>query len=403
MMKTVLKSVLCLFLSICMCGCYDRHVTTIVIASDLHYISDELYDDGDAFGSVVTHADGKYMPFIEEIVDAFVDRIIDIHPDVLVLSGDLTFNGEKLSHESLTQKLHTIEKAGIDISVIAGNHDIENPYARKYEDDEVLFTESISRDGFAEMYEEFGYGEAIYQDADSLSYVSEVDESTWLLMLDVNASPINNAFTADTLTWIEYVLQESGKQGVNVIAVSHQNLLQQSLFTDGFLIDNAKAVTDLFEEYGVRLHFSGHIHIQHYTRQNSLLECTVSALSVSPLQYGVVTVADHHVSFVNEQLDVSGWARKNRLDGYENFASYAKDFFIETGKNRKEEIEVEEDLLDAYMQLNCAYFSGDMRNIAIKEEISERWKEVDPYTWVYIQAMMQEKGNDYRSFETDLS
>ena len=76
MMKTVLKSVLCLFLSICMCGCYDRHVTTIVIASDLHYISDELYDDGDAFGSVVTHADGKYMPFIEEIVDAFVDRII---------------------------------------------------------------------------------------------------------------------------------------------------------------------------------------------------------------------------------------------------------------------------------------------------------------------------------------
>ena len=106
----------------------------------------------------------------------------------------------------------------------------------------------------------------------------------------------------------------------------------------------------------------------------------VSALSVSPLQYGVVTVADHHVSFVNEQLDVSGWARKNRLDGYENFASYAKDFFIETGKNRKEEIEVEEDLLDAYMQLNCAYFSGDMRNIAIKEEISERWKEADPYT-----------------------
>ena len=37
------------------------------------------------------------------------------------------------------------------------------------------------------------------------------------------------------------------------------------------------------------------------------------------------------------------------------------------------------------------------------EEIQNRWKETDPYTWVYIQTMLQEAGNDYRYFEIDLN
>ena len=63
----------------------------------------------------------------------------------------------------------------------------------------------------------------------------------------------------------------------------------------------------------------------------------------------------------------------------------------------------DEDLLDDYMQLNCAYFSGDLREVSMDEEIHNRWKEADPYTWVYIQTMLQEKGNDYRYFEIDLN
>ena len=35
----------------------------------------------------------------------------------------------------------------------------------------------------------------------------------------------------------------------------------------------------------------------------------------------------------------------------------------------------DEDLLNAYMQLNCAYFSGDLREVTMDEEIQNRWKE----------------------------
>ncbi len=403
MIQTVLKYMLCLFTAICCCGCkpYEK-ITRILFASDLHYLSDELYDDGEAFLSVITNADGKYMPYIEQLTDAFVDQVITDHPDVLVLSGDLTFNGEKISHEHLTQKLEKIEQNGIRVCVIPGNHDIENPYARKYEEDEVLFTGSISRDSFVEMYDAFGYEDALYKDRESFSYVTEVDDQTWLLLLDVNASLCTNAFTQNTLKWIEDVLQAGKKEGVHVISITHQNLLQHSLFTDGFIIDNAEDVISLFEEYGVRVNMSGHMHIQHQSSSDALLECTVSALSVSPLQYGVMDVSDDHILYHTEQLDVAEWAKDHHLEGYENFHDDAEDFFVETGKKRKNELNVQEDLLDAYMRLNCAYFSGYLKNVEISEEMISRWKESDPYTWVYIQSILQEKGNDYRNFEIDL-
>lgn len=403
MFKTMIRSVLCLLLSICCLSCSTNHVTTIVVASDLHYLSDQLYDHGNAFLSVVGNADGKYMPFIEEITDTFVQEVISIHPDLVVLSGDLTFNGEKISHEMLCKKLSRIEESGIQVCIIPGNHDIENPYARKYEGDEVFFTGSISRNDFFRQYEMFGTDEALYRDNDSFSYVCQVNADTWMLMLDVNASSIDNALSQDTLAWMEEVLQESRRQGVDVISVTHQNLLQQSLFTDGFIISNAQSVIDLFEQYGVRLNLSGHIHIQHHTKKDSLMECTVSALPVSPLQYGVMTIQNHHVSYHSESLDVSKWARNSHREGYDDFSMYARQFFIDCGKNRKDEVKADEDLLDAYMQLNCAYFSGDLREVSMDEEIQNRWKETDPYTWVYIQTMLQEKGNDYRYFEVDLN
>ena len=253
------------------------------------------------------------------------------------------------------------------------------------------------------MYDAFGYEDALYKDRESFSYVTEVDEHTWLLLLDVNASMCTNAFTQNILKWIEDVLQAGKKEGVHVISITHQNLLQHTLFTDGFIIDNAEDVISLFEEYGVRVNMSGHMHIQHQSSSDALLECTVSALSVSPLQYGVMRVSDDHILYHTEQLDVAEWAKDHHLEGYENFRDDAEDFFVETGKKRKNELNVQEDLLDAYMRLNCAYFSGDLKNVEISEEMISRWKESDPYTWVYIQSILQEKGNDYRNFEIDLN
>ena len=45
---------------------------------------------------------------------------------MLILSGDLTNNGEKESHIDIAEKLKEIEKNGTAVYVIPGNHEGEN-------------------------------------------------------------------------------------------------------------------------------------------------------------------------------------------------------------------------------------------------------------------------------------
>ena len=67
-----------------------------------------------------------------EVMDAFLDDMKEEDPDLLILSGDLTLDGEKASHEELAELLEGLSEAGIEVAVIPGNHDINNPDARRY-------------------------------------------------------------------------------------------------------------------------------------------------------------------------------------------------------------------------------------------------------------------------------
>ena len=82
---------------------------TILVATDPHFLAPSLTDGGEAFLSVVTHADGKYMQRIGEITDALFDRAASERPAALILSGDLTFNGERGSHEAFAAKCAALE------------------------------------------------------------------------------------------------------------------------------------------------------------------------------------------------------------------------------------------------------------------------------------------------------
>ncbi|WP_287895528.1 metallophosphoesterase [Clostridium sp.] len=57
----------------------------------------------------------------------FLEEVRTAHPSALVLSGDLSQNGEKANHEALAEKLERVQAAGIPVLVIPGNHDINHP------------------------------------------------------------------------------------------------------------------------------------------------------------------------------------------------------------------------------------------------------------------------------------
>ena len=40
------------------------------------------------------HGDGRLVTYIDQITDAFLEEVAERQPDVLILCGDLTTNGE---------------------------------------------------------------------------------------------------------------------------------------------------------------------------------------------------------------------------------------------------------------------------------------------------------------------
>ena len=95
----------------------------LIVATDLHYLSPSIVERGEVFEKVYLGGDGKQMNYMSEIPDAFIEDVIKQKPDGLILSGDLTFNGEKKSHEELAEKFKKVEKSGVPVMVIPGNHD----------------------------------------------------------------------------------------------------------------------------------------------------------------------------------------------------------------------------------------------------------------------------------------
>ena len=66
------------------------------------------------------------MRYASEIIDVLIDEVIKYKPNGgLIICGDLTYNGEMVSHIDLMKKLQKIIDNKINIYVIPGNHDIK--------------------------------------------------------------------------------------------------------------------------------------------------------------------------------------------------------------------------------------------------------------------------------------
>ena len=68
--------------------------------------------------------DGKLTGYTPQLLEAFIDEVIELHPDALVLGGDVTFNGEKQSHIDLSERLRRVQDAGVQVLMMPGNHDL---------------------------------------------------------------------------------------------------------------------------------------------------------------------------------------------------------------------------------------------------------------------------------------
>ena len=104
----------------------------VYLLSDTHLIAKDLHDDGAAFQRMRDTSAGKDLDYQGLVLIAFVRKVLKEKPAAVIITGDLTFNGEKLSAEKMAWIFAPLKKAGVAFLVIPGNHDIYDGWARKF-------------------------------------------------------------------------------------------------------------------------------------------------------------------------------------------------------------------------------------------------------------------------------
>ena len=411
----ILAWLLCLLtLPLCACGSGAGHAASfrVIAAADLHYLAPALTDHGALFTSLTDSGDGKLMRYIEEVTDAFLAEVAAQKPEALILTGDLTFNGELESHEALAEKLRALEEAGVPVFVLPGNHDLDNPSAVSFSGESCTSVPSATAADFRRVYADFGFDDALSLDPDSLSYTAKLNEGTRLLLLDFNTRHDPCGISAESLKWVQAQLRDAGRSGMSVLAAGHQNLFQQTMFREGYVITGAEKLAELFRRYDVPLYLSGHLHCQHWQTQRGLTEIAASALSVSPCQYGLLRAEAGRLRYETRQTDVSAWAAEQRktdpnLLGFRDYA--AAYFDARAYRQVPESLALfpyssgEIETMTAHMAaLNRMYFSGDMREADTLDpdgSLRALWDRSPSLYGVYLASIEADFGRDFRAWD----
>ena len=388
---SLLLSILLLLPSLASCGRRKlEEPIEFIIANDIHYISPTLLGDGEFFRNPTGRADGKVVHYITDITDAFIAEVIEKKPQALILAGDLTLNGALVSHTELANKLAAVKNAGIDVLIIPGNHDFDKT-AVDYSGDSLKEAEGSSASDFYEIYNPL-LPETLSREEGTFSYIYKASENLWVLMLDTNTYAECYVMES-TFKWAEEQLGIARESGIDVIAVSHQNIYKHSdLLSFGYQLYNGTNLQSLYEKYSVICNFSGHIHVQSII-DGDLPEIATSSLSVTGLHYGKITYNGKALNYATETLGVA-----KEAEGYADFSEYATYYFekIAIGQAHDaladsglsgSEIEL---MAKTYAEINSAYFEGKKIDPKSYAEGLELWRtKSDSFISRYIDSMLE--------------
>lgn len=270
----------------------------IGIMSDTHYFSNALYSDCEDFTTAM-NSDRKMFRESEAILDSALEDLVADKPDVVLISGDLTKDGEQVNHEAMAEKLseakEKLKARGVDTKfyVINGNHDINNPNGKDYSSGQAVDADRTTVEEFKEIYQEFGYGEDTVQyapDSDrggSLSYVAKPADGFTLIVVDsgkyssdqtdsgADLQETGGVISEKLLNWVTEQAQTAKAEGDVVMVMQHHGVVahfadEPAVMAD-YLVDNYEEVSEAYASAGVSYVFTGHMHandIAAYTASN---------------------------------------------------------------------------------------------------------------------------------------
>lgn len=295
----------------------------LVVFTDPHVLAPSLVESEPAMARLERDS---FQVFREgpEILRTMVASLVAERPSAVFITGDLTKDGERASHEWVAAALAPLKAAGVPVLVIPGNHDVWNPHASKFTDQGAQPTDQVSPEDFARIYHDEGYGQALSRDPASLSYLAEPIPGLRVLALDSvryedshrGPHPVTGGrIRAASWPWIDEVLDQAARDGVPVVVLMHHGLVEKfpgqgSLFSE-YLVADRKLVAQRLAAHGVQVVFTGHFHTLSIAEAAGLplIDIEGGTTSTYPLGFRRVSTADGHLQVSTDHItDLPSWA-----------------------------------------------------------------------------------------------
>ena len=281
--------------------------TSFWVISDTHLIADSLHDHGQAFSQMQKTSQGKDLYYQETALSAFVRMAQKKKPTAIIVTGDVTFNGERVSAEKFAEIFKPLEET--QLLVLPGNHDIYDGWAREFRGKKQYYAGQISPRMWRNIFKT-SYKNAVSVDDKSLAYSVQLNPNYLLILADSNDYGKEEATTAPATAgflgreqrrWIKAQLQYASENNLQVIFCMHHNLYAHNpAVNKGYVVDDYRELRKLLAQYNVKLVFSGHIHAQNIMLPQDpcpATEVVTASFCSNDQGYGVVKVSPKEVSY----------------------------------------------------------------------------------------------------------
>lgn len=312
-------------------------MTKLTFIADTHHYSKTLGTKGRQY-ELRSGSDQKCLAETGEIIDSAFDYISKSDTDAVLIAGDVTNDGEKVSHLEFREKLKALANSK-KVYVITATHDWccdENP--RRYDGDKVFHDVEVMKSSeLRDFYFDFGPKDALSEyitHIGTCSYVVQISENVRILALNDDKNQNGHAgFTEEHFCWIEEQIKKAQQDGCLIIGMEHHLLMPHvtPLITGGSTcVENREYVASRLADAGLKYMFVGHSHIQSTSsfktrKGNVITEVNVGSLVGYPAPIVEVTVNDdltlsyqvkHLKNFTlnGNKVDAQEYLKKHALD-----------------------------------------------------------------------------------------
>lgn len=259
----------------------------IAVMSDLHYLSPDMIADTEDFEHAF-NSDRKLLKESSSVLREMLERVRADKPDILLVSGDLTKDGEQECHAALANQLQQLQQdvPGLKIYVINGNHDIRNYNAKNFNtaDGKAVPATRTEPEDFKRIYD-FVYSDptviatftpAEGNKAGGLSYVARPVEGLTVIAMDTCRYSSDNtsngddehetsgAISADLEKWVIEQTAAAKARGDLVIGLEHHGLVPhfdvQPTILPMYLVNGYERIAQEYADAGMSVVFTGHMH-----------------------------------------------------------------------------------------------------------------------------------------------